>query len=220
MGNIAQYQPWSKDNIKLLYCWVFIASGVISLGLIKLFNSEKQPQQRERGEVGLGIAGGNGKDLAKKVVVTVVIVSLVFSGLLAAFSENRTKYPLYDKQDEVFGEWLKLYTNPKDVFLTSEHHIQPVSVLAGRSQLVSYPLWMWLHGYDFSQRLTDVGTILSCRLGQPEVERLLKEYSVRYLVLDSKLIESGIRMDCLEPLITRNIYNDGRYEVARINVSK
>jgi hypothetical protein len=84
----------------------------------------------------------------KKVAVLVLIIPLTLSGLIDVWPVmNDRLIKVEDSIYQPFGSWLSTYTEPNDVFLTSQYLYNPVSLM-GRKTYLDYGYFAWSLGYD------------------------------------------------------------------------
>ena len=156
LGNYVNFQPWDRDNCKLLNVWLMIASGMsgallaapveylLSLqpGVARLVtltggslrearDSLAKPAAaktalRHTASLGLTAAGG----LALLLSTT--------TGMLMITREFSLYHVLLDEDQADVGAWISTNLAPKANFLHKDVHITPSGTLAGRTALISY----------------------------------------------------------------------------------
>lgn len=155
LGNIFSFQPWAYDNIKIMYVWFFANAALVAWALVKMC---------ERG-------------VAWRALAIVLFAATVFSGMLSLVWSAQESFQLYSKEEHELGEWLKANTPKEAVFLTSDMHNHPVSMLAGRRILAGYEGWLWSHGIPHHDRQADVRKMFA---GGSEALKLMKRYHAAY----------------------------------------
>jgi hypothetical protein len=111
-----------------------------------------------------------------------ILVFMCSSGALDAYNVVRTDlhtHTMYDAHEVKLAEWVKNNTSPNSIWLTSAKHNHWLFNLTGRQAVMTYPGWLWTHGYDYGEVEKDVGAMF--RTGDRET---LKKYRVDYIVLD------------------------------------
>eukprot|EP01102_Stenamoeba_stenopodia_P006595 TRINITY_DN1821_c0_g1_i1.p1 TRINITY_DN1821_c0_g1~~TRINITY_DN1821_c0_g1_i1.p1 ORF type:complete len:911 (-),score=157.16 TRINITY_DN1821_c0_g1_i1:87-2741(-) len=200
-ANVFQINVWVRDNIRIFYCWHFIASACISHSFSRLVaknapasqpatkgkavddganppqTSEEQYNQEERDE--------NVFIYLNWIVVFSLIVLLIASGILPTVRETELNYDLYGADDVACGHWIIHNTAKSDVFLTSDAHIHPAFSLAGRPVALTFPGWLWSQGFEYKERQDKVDEALLCRSSSTTTETL-KELKIKYIVFDEK----------------------------------
>jgi hypothetical protein len=124
--NLFLIPPWVKDNVKLVYIWLFQAAGVVGYLLVRLW--------RRGGPLG-------------KLLTPLILFFMLFSGFLGMRREwGGVTAELFTPADQELGEWIKMNTHWRSVFLTGEEHVNPACALGGRSLYLGYLGWVWSHG--------------------------------------------------------------------------
>jgi len=124
--NLFLIPPWVKDNVKLVYIWLFQAAGVVGYLLVRLW--------RRGGPLG-------------KLLTPLILFFMIFSGLLGIRREwGGVTAELFTPAHQEVGEWIKANTHLRSVFLTNEGHSSPACALAGRTLYSGHLGWVWSHG--------------------------------------------------------------------------
>jgi len=212
LSNLFMLQPWSLDNVKIINIYMFGATAVVALGLVKLFYLNQPPDQEEEEQEQAETVSGSSwavfalydsittrlceiRDhpflrttpivILARVIVVLVVVSLCFSGVLSVIRERNLHWQFQDSEDMATAQWIIEHTKPSAVFATSESHIIPASTNAGRQQVAGYGGWLSTHAYSgWQDRLIHVKEIWA---GTPAAYDRLKEYKVSYLLRESNM---------------------------------
>lgn len=113
-----------------------------------------------------------------KVAITLLLTSTAASGILSILFISQNSYNLSTHQDLQVAEAIK--DTPADsIFLTSDIHNHPVTMLAGRAVVRGYRGWLWTHGIDYTAADADIENIYR---GVTATD-LLKKYSVDYVYI-------------------------------------
>ena len=153
MCNFVMFQPWHLDNTKLLYVWVFGASGFVALALHRLLacihspRFGRSPVMRVLGYLVTGAA----------------FILLTFSGAMATWREMLNYAKLYDDIDFDYAAWIKGNTHPSSIFLhdvTQSNHIRVETSLAGRQTASGFAGWLHSHGINSNSRRIALNSIL------------------------------------------------------------
>ncbi|KAF6004172.1 hypothetical protein F1559_003114 [Cyanidiococcus yangmingshanensis] len=124
--NLVLIQPWVKDNVKLVYVWLFQASGMASYLMVRLWR---------RG----GLLG--------KILLPFILFVMLLSGFLGMRREwGGVMAEIFPRTNQEVAEWIRMNTHWKSVFLTGEEHVSPACALGGRSLFIGYLGWVWSHG--------------------------------------------------------------------------
>jgi len=118
----------------------------------------------------------------RKIMQISVIAFMCSAGALDAYYTVRTdlhRYTLYNKNELALAEWVKESTSPDTIWLTSTKHNHWLFNLTGRQAVMTYPGWLWTHGYDFYSVEADVKKIFNT--GD---ELLVEQYRVDYIIYD------------------------------------
>jgi hypothetical protein len=220
LGNWVIFQPWDRDNCKLFYIWVFIASSfagmVVAAPFEYLFSSF--------GVVGPGAARLEvlfsalflGRQnllvaISKKTFGLAVLCICVgfmiigtFTGFLMIIREFKMYNVMIDVDQLEITRKLAEKVSPKAVIMYRDNHLLAPAA-AGRSALLSYQGWMSSHGYDFGERGSDRDYVLTNILQQHDVNREVM----------NKLIRWGVKYIIGEHLVTHPRTDIEAHELAQ-----
>ena len=94
-----------------------------------------------------------------------------------------SSYRVFSNADIDAAEYIREVTDPHDVFLTDDSwHLNPVSVLTGRSIVCGPDLFLYYHGIDTSERKEDVAAMFE---DPADSQDLFQKYQVRYVFIGS-----------------------------------
>ncbi len=174
--NFVLFSPFDWDNVKfLLWAGLFFSFSASSF-LVWIYNK---------------------KSIILKVLAIFVSITMVSTALLSIYRETNLRYVLFTKEAVAAAEYIKEKT-PKDaLFLTYKIHNSPVNNLAGRSIMMGYPGYLWVHGIDYAKREKDIALIYS---GAANAGELIKKYGISYVVIEN--------YDPSDMLINRNYFDD------------
>ena len=150
------------------------------------------------GMVGLGIGllfcflhlstragdGPHGGVYASQALLSFLLgCSLFLSGPMTILREWGSSYRVFSNADIDAAEYIREVTDPHDVFLTDDSwHLNPVSVLTGRSIVCGPDLFLYYHGIDTSERKEDVAAMFE---DPADSQDLFQKYQVRYVFIGS-----------------------------------
>jgi len=141
LSNLFMLQPWSLDNVKIINIYMFGATAVVALGLVKLFYLNQPPDQEdeeEEEEQAETVSGSSWAVFAlydsittrlceicdhpflrttpivmlARVIVVLVVVSLCFSGVLSVIRERNLHWQFQDSEDMATAQWIIEHTKP------------------------------------------------------------------------------------------------------------
>ena len=128
---------------------------------------------------GVSIARRGGVYLSQILLTFLLCCSLFLSGPMTILREWRSSYMLFSTADIQVANFIRENTDPHDLFLTDySWHLNPVSVLTGRSVLCGPDLYLYYHGIDTGERKTDIEAMFT---DPARNEALFREYGVRYV---------------------------------------
>lgn len=161
VANLVVFQPWDWDNTKVLLFWYLAGSVLVAANLARTWRAE---------------------GLAVRVATALVIASMLLSGVLVHLDQalGRDRLLMLTAQEMRVAETVRRVTPARALFLVGLQHNHPISMLAGRRVVMSYPGWMWSQGIDASARERDVTAMYA--LGQA-AESKLAGYGVDYVVI-------------------------------------
>eukprot|EP01102_Stenamoeba_stenopodia_P012415 TRINITY_DN3923_c0_g1_i1.p1 TRINITY_DN3923_c0_g1~~TRINITY_DN3923_c0_g1_i1.p1 ORF type:complete len:718 (+),score=141.18 TRINITY_DN3923_c0_g1_i1:118-2271(+) len=186
--NLCIFTPWDKDNIKTFYLWVFVASGVVAKVLVKLASAEvttkdpkvlvpKAKQQQ---------LGNKKRTIAFSILAIIIYLSLIFTGVCGVYREANHNYPFVDEEDYEVAYWVRDNTPSDAYFVISDHHINPVTTLGGKTSLIGFTGWASSHGYPWYPRHLDRNKIYMPSTSSEELTALIKKLDVSYVVFDPR----------------------------------
>ncbi len=158
--NLIRFQLWDYDNNKVLAFFFLLGSLII------------------------GYFWDNLKSKIASAILVVFTFIIIITGVIDALSRSSFANPLlYDifKQNEIkTAKWIKENIDSSQIILTSSHHLNLVSSLAGKPVLLGYPGWLWSHGINYYQRESEANRIF---LGTNDAKDLLKKYNISYVMI-------------------------------------
>lgn len=157
--NIFVFQPYDYDNTK------FLVYGHYILSLLAIYLMVK-----------LKSRWGNKSWL----MIVPVVILMTITGFLSTLRETYLSWRIADNNDLALAQFIKEKTSSSSIFLTSDSHNHPVTMLAGRSILMGYRGWLWTHGINYNLTERDV---LNMFTGLPITTELLRQYKVSYVFI-------------------------------------
>jgi hypothetical protein len=156
--NVYVFQPYSYDNIKLIF---YIHFG------FALF-------------AGWFLARFCKKGWLASASVVIVIISLVATGLLSLTQQSTDLWAFLSTQDIDFAQQARSVIPPDALVLNADQHNHPISTMSGRHIVMGYRGWLWSYGIQYATIERDV---LAMFAGGNEGVRLLRQYGVNYIVI-------------------------------------
>jgi len=164
LAELVIFQPWDWDNIKILFVWYMFSVVFVASYLEQIIQKISKKSWRA---------------LFVGIVVGICILSGTFSLIREAVSSIR----LFSIDDLKVAEFVQQHTPADAIFLTSDFHNNPISVLAGRNIVMGYEGWLWSHGIDYQKRAADIRELF---LISENFDHLVKKYQIDYILLSSQ----------------------------------
>lgn len=120
---------------------------------------------------------------SKALIAFLLGFSLFISGPMTILREWRSSYMMFSNADVSAANYIRENTEASDLFLTDySWHLNPVSVLTGRSIVCGPDLFLYYHGIDTDERQQDVRAMFE----EPwDNEQLFEDYGVSYVYIGS-----------------------------------
>lgn len=163
LAELVIFQPWSWDNIKLLFVWYMFS-------VIFVANYLEQITQKIS------------KKFYRALFVGIVVGVCILSGTFSLIREAISSIRLFTADDLKIVEYVQQHTPVDAIFLTSDFHNNPISSLAGRNIVMGYEGWLWSHGIDYQKRADDIKELFSI---SENFDHLIKKYQIDYIFLSS-----------------------------------
>ncbi len=163
-AELIRFQPNEYDNNKLFYIWYMIGAILAADYAVTLFDRLK------------GLRG-------RYLLAFFSVVALFLSAGLTLAREAVSDYQTFSKGDIDAAAYIERDTPAHAVFLTGfEHHLNPVSSLAGRTIVCGPGLWLYYHGFDTTERYRDIARFYEDPENNLDV---LMKYQVEYIFISS-----------------------------------
>ncbi|MCL2545173.1 MAG: hypothetical protein FWE77_04560, partial [Clostridia bacterium] len=197
VAEVVLFQPNEYDNNKLFYVWYMIGALLVADYVGLLWDR---------------LAGLRGRWV---LAAAFVIVSTASGGLSIA-REVVSDYRLFSADAVAAAEFVERETAPDAMFITtSEWHINPVSVLAGRRIVCGPNLYLYFHGLDSvrRERAADVRRFYTDPAGNLDV---LERHGVDYILLgDYERGDYQPDQGAFDALF-ETIFSEGDYTIYRV----
>ena len=165
----------SQDTLSLSLPFALLL-GVAGLSMTLLFLS-LYLSTREESAKARGI-------LASRALLAFLLgFSLFISGPMTILREWRSSYMMFSNGDIQTASYIRENTDPHGLFLTDySWHLNPVSVLTGRSIVCGPDLFLYYHGIDTGERRDDIDAMFE----EPwDNLQLFEDYGVSYVYIGS-----------------------------------
>lgn len=162
-AELIRFQPNEYDNNKLLYlAWLLCCMPVADwcAGMWRRLKGMR----------------------ARPVIAAAAAVVFFLSAGLSLWRECVSSYQAFSAQAVEVSNFALEETTEDSVFLTGTQHLNPVSSLAGRRTVCGPDLWLYWHGFDTSERKTDIRRFYE----DPEHNLdVLAKYGADYIMVSS-----------------------------------
>lgn len=155
------FQPNEYDNNKLFYVWWALCAVPAAEYAVDIFDRMKGIRSR------YALAG-------------MLAMCCFATGALSLARECIGDYQMFSRSDVQLAEWVEENTDQDDTFICWTQHINPVSALAGRDIVCGPDLWLYYHGYNLTERQSDIRAFYRDPANHTQV---LEKYSVDYILL-------------------------------------
>ena len=119
---------------------------------------------------------------ARPVIAGLTAVTVFLSAGLTLWRETVSDYIAFSAESVEAGEFARDHTPEDAVFLTGTQHLNPVLSIGGRTIVCGPDLWLYWHGFDTSERQTDISAFMN----DPEENAwVLSKYDVDYILVSS-----------------------------------
>ena len=93
---------------------------------------------------------------------------------------QKHNYTMYTAEEISLSKWVKQNTDTQSIWLTGTYHNHWLFNLTGRQAVMTFPGWLWTHGYNYYQTELDVKMMYQ----SPELSDLIFEkYQIDYIVV-------------------------------------
>jgi hypothetical protein len=132
VANFVRFQPGAMDNTKIfIAAWFPLACCAVAHFLLSIVHR------------------------ARTLAFALFIASTV-SGTLCVLKSLSIPYPIFSSQELDVAIWSIENTPIESVFLTAIYPGIPVTSIAGRTALMTFPGWAWTHGIYNTTRHADI----------------------------------------------------------------
>jgi len=190
------FQPNEYDNNKLLYVWFALCLPMAADYAVEMFHKL------------LGLPG-------RKVIAALFLFCCFASSSITVAREWVSDYQAYSRGDVKVAEFIKDNTPEHSVFVTGNHHLNPVSSLAGRTILLSTDSYLYYHGFNTYARKQEVRAFYE----EPQTNLdVLQRYNAEYIYVSSYERNSSwfeLNEDAIAQMFPL-IYDDGDHRIYRV----
>lgn len=206
LANLVLFQPFAWDNTKIII-WSSLGFSALNAWLIfylwdqsnilranevsrevKILDSFSFARIIKKNKTNIQRIIISWQKLSLQLSVIFLAFLLLASGFIDAYYQLQIKkhsYAMYTAEELELADWVKNNTDPSSIWLTGDKHNHWLFNLTGRQAIMTYPGWLWTHGYDYAQTQADVYNMYR----QPEnSSQLFEKYDVDYIVLGQQEI--------------------------------
>lgn len=193
------FQPNEYDQNKLFFITYFIAIILTTSFFVDMY--EKLD----------GVKG-------KPFIAALVIFVSTFSGVLTIIREwnSGSEYQTFSQNDLDYADYVKENTDENAAFLTGTNHLNPVSVLAGRTIYVGSSLYVYYHGLgdEYYNRTDDLKRVYEG--SYDEIRSFANEHNIEYISVGrAERSEYNINTTELDKL--EKVYSDSDNTLYKVN---
>ncbi|HEY3072073.1 MAG TPA: hypothetical protein VGJ46_04580 [Candidatus Limnocylindrales bacterium] len=162
--NVVVFQPWDRDNNKILVYW-FLAVAILVAALVV------QTWRRHRSATVRFLLAG---------AVATMVAGPILENL--AQWEGQGRFQMLTTEQIQLDAQIRSKTDPHALFLSSAGHHDPLMMLAGRRLFMGYWGQLWVSGIPYQQRQAEVKDLLQFRSG---TEARLTQEKIDYVVIST-----------------------------------
>ena len=147
-----------------------------------------------------------------RFILLIVFLTMTGSGLLANLNQltGKERQPLLTREEIEFASFVRGSTDEASIIAVGLQHNHPVPMLTGRQVVMSYPGWLWSHGYDYSERESDLRAIYAL---SSDVTRLIEKYGIDFVVVGpNETFQLGANRDAFRSMF-RSVGGTANYEL-------
>ncbi len=142
-ANLVSFQPSIWDNTKLLI-WAYIGFCGLAATSIAQLISQQARQKKYILRVKVAFVIG--------VFLAMLAVASGSLDLYRILRHDLHKQQLASTQDLELAQWVKKNTPKESIWLTGNWHTHWLFTLTGRQAVLTYPGWVWTHGYSYQEQ--------------------------------------------------------------------
>jgi len=163
--NVLVFQPWDRDNNKLLVYWFLAVTILVAALVVRTWRRHRSATVR--------------------FLLAAAVATLIAGPILenVAQWEGQGRYLVLSAEQIALDGEIRDKTDAHALFLTSAGHHDPVMMLTGRRLFMGYWGQLWVSGIPYEQRQAEVRDLLQFKAGTEM--RLLQE-TIDYVVLSSE----------------------------------
>lgn len=162
-AELVRFQPNVYDNNKLMYLAWLLCCMIVADWCAKMWRRLK------------GLR-------ARPVMAALAAVVVFLSAGLTLWRECVSDYQAFSSQAVEAGKYVLANTEEHSVFLSGTQHLNPVSSIAGRSTVCGTDSWLYYHGFNTTERKTDIAAFFTDPRENLDV---LAKYDVDYIYVSS-----------------------------------
>lgn len=153
--NIFSFQFYDWNNIKLLLL-AYMVVAVITAAVLTTFFTR----------------------IWSKIAIIILVFIAIFSGILSVLYTAKTSWTVAAPYDVTIGEMIAKITPTNALFMSSDAHNHPVTMIAGRATLRGYKGWLWSYGINYTATDQDINQVFA---GSRNTKKILEKYGVTHI---------------------------------------
>jgi hypothetical protein len=166
VSNILRFQPGAMDNTKVFtVAWFPLACAAVAHLLVVVWR--RAPW-----------------------IAAALAITGTASGFLCVAKSLGSPFPVFSPQEFNAGLWAIENTPIESVFLTIEYPGCPVTAIAGRTALMTFPGWAWTHGVISNERVWAVQNLWN----SPRTE-YFHQYNTQYALRQTERSQMNWSVD-------------------------
>ncbi len=145
----------------------------------------------------------------RKLLCGILFFLLTISGVINIMAiKNDFQFYLHDAPKNEFMHWIKINTQKKDIFLSRQEILDPVT-LSGRKNYLGHNYYLSVMGYNYTERLSQAK--LYFEADSEETLAQIRKESISYIVVPKKSVVDfhyNIKKDYLDKSLQRVYWDD------------
>lgn len=142
-ANLVSFQPSIWDNSKLLI-WAYLGfCGLAATSITHLINLQAHTKSHIL-KVKVAFVIG--------ILLSLLAVATGSLDLYRVLRHDLHKQQLSSQHDVQLAQWVQKNTSKDSIWLTGNYHTHWLFTLTGRQAVLTYPGWVWTHGYSYIEQ--------------------------------------------------------------------
>jgi len=142
-ANLVSFQPSIWDNSKLLI-WAYLGFCGLAATTIAHLISLQAHKKSHILKVKVAFVIG--------ILLSLLAVASGSLDLYRVLRHDLHKQQLSSEHDVQLAQWVQKNTSKDSIWLAGNYHTHWLFTLTGRQAVLTYPGWVWTHGYSYSEQ--------------------------------------------------------------------